>query len=174
LVKGEHLARAPEKPRFSVITVSTSRYKEFKEGSHSRDPSGDLAVEILEKAGLTFNSRYLIPDSIEEIREALMRSVYNDGSHTVILTGGTGITVKDLTIEAVEPLLEKRLTNFPPLFTLLSFQESGTDTLTSRALAGIIGGSVVFCLPGAPEAVRLALEKIVTPQIRHILHHLQE
>ena len=174
MVKEEHLAKAPEKPRFSVITVSTSRHREFKEGGSYEDPSGNIAVEILERAGMTLNSRYLVPDVVEEVREAVMRSIYSDGSQIVILTGGTGIAAGDVTIEAIEPLLEKKLTNFPPLFTLLSFHEAGTDTLTSRTMAGTLGGSVVFCLPGSPGAVRLALEKIVTPQIRHILHHLQE
>lgn len=174
MVKKEHVLKAPEKPRFSVITVSTSRYKTFREGREYVDVSGDRAIERLEGSGLEFNSRYIVPDMPREIREAVLRTIYKDESDLVVLIGGTGISRRDITVEVLSPLFEKTLTNFPALFTLLSYTKVGSDIVTSRAAAGIIRGSLVFCLPGSTDAVQLAIEKIIVPQAKHALHHLRE
>ncbi len=174
MVKEEHTLKAPAKPRFTVVTVSTSRSRELRERGHYLDPSGDVAQSYLERSGLVLNSRSVVPDDEEELREAVLRAVHKEGSDLVVFVGGTGIAVKDLTIEAISPLFDKALTAFSSLFTLLGYAESGSDILMSRATAGIIGRSVVFCLPGATEAIQLAMEKIVVPQVLHILHHTHE
>ncbi len=174
MVKKEHTLKAPVKPRFTVVTVSTSRHRELKKGSRCEDPSGDLTQSYLERSGLALNSRKVVPDDEEALREAILKAVYKEGSDLVVLVGGTGIAKKDLTIEAVSPLFDKTLTAFSSLFTMMSYAESGSDVLISRATAGIIGKSIVFCLPGATKAIQLAMEKIVVPQVSHILHHTNE
>ncbi len=168
------MKKAPKRPSFSVITVSSSRYQSFQEGREYTDESGDRALEYLEESGFEFNSRYIVPDDPGEIRESMIRTLHKDESQIVVLIGGTGVAEKDVTIETVAPLFDKTLTNFPSLFTLLSYAKVGSDVVISRSTAGIVGRNLVFCLPGSPEAVQLAVQKIIVPQARHLLHHLRE
>jgi molybdenum cofactor biosynthesis protein B len=159
--------------RFAVVTVSTSRYRRAKEGAPVTDESGDMAVKLLNEAGLLFCGRKLVPDGIEEIRSALLELIYEKSADLVVVVGGTGIAPSDVTIEALYEIFDKEIVGFRHLFFILSYPEVGTDVLTTRAAAGVVGKSVVFVLPGSLRAVSLAVKKIIIPQWRHLFHHLR-
>jgi molybdenum cofactor biosynthesis protein B len=172
--KRKHRERAPKHPKFALITVSTSRYMRAKKGEKFADESGDLAVRLLKEAGFYLLRRELVPDDAGEIKRAILQSVYDAGADLVILIGGTGISATDRTVEAISELFDKEIHGFRHIFFLLSYEEVGTDVITTRATAGIVGKSLVVALPGSPDAVALALKKILLQQWRHILHHARE
>jgi molybdopterin adenylyltransferase len=145
-----------------IITVSTSR-------SGKEDISGSAIETLLTEAGYLVQSKKVIPDDITAIRTTLITLL--ETCNCIITTGGTGITTDDCTIEAVRPLLEKELDGFGELFRMKSYQEVGTRMLLSRAIAGIIGKNVVFCIPGSPNAAKLATSEIIIPEIAHLLTH---
>lgn len=157
-----HLGRAHLK--LGVITASDSR-------TPASNDSGRLIREMLEQDGHTVAHYEILPDSPERIRAALNEILPRlDG---VIITGGTGITERDTTIEALRPLLNKELEGFGELFRMLSYQEIGSAAFLSRALAGTAYGKLVVALPGSPNACRLAMEKLLLPELGHIAHLLK-
>ncbi|RLG61239.1 molybdenum cofactor biosynthesis protein [Candidatus Geothermarchaeota archaeon] len=174
MFKKEHLKKAPKKVKFTIITVSSSRYKRISNHMMADDVTGNIAVKILEKYGLKFNSRYLVPDDKDAIVSIVLKSIHEDKSNLIILVGGTGVSNRDVTIEAILPLFNKKLTSFETIFSLLSYMQIGADCIMSRATGGVINKSAVFLLPGSDKAVKLALDKIIGPEIRHLLHHLRE
>lgn len=174
MAKGKHVEKSPRTAKFAVITVSTSRYALAKEGKPFTDESGDLAVELLSKAGLVLCGRRVVPDDIREIRGAVLELIDEQGADILLVIGGTGVAPSDVTIEALSELFDKELLGFRHLFFLLSYPEAETTTLTTRVTAGLIGKAAVFALPGSPHAVSLAVEKIIIPQWRHVLHHARE
>jgi molybdopterin adenylyltransferase len=142
-----------------VLTSSDSR-------SAVTDSSGDLIVELLIKAGHQVAYRGILPDELEQLRAAVKENLGRlDG---IIITGGTGIGPRDVTIEAVRPLLDKELDGFGELFRMLSFQEIGSAAMMSRAIAGIGSGRLIVALPGSPAACRLAMERLLIPELGHI------
>lgn len=145
-----------------IITISTSR-------SGKEDISGSLIETLLTEAGFLVQSKSIIPDDITAIRMELITLLKS--CNCIITTGGTGITHDDCTIEAVRPLLEKELDGFGELFRMKSYQEVGTRMLLSRAIAGTIGKNVVFCIPGSPNAAKLATSEIIIPEIPHLITH---
>lgn len=145
-----------------VITVSTSR-------SGKKDKSGVIIQNLFKDANISVIFSEIVPDQISAIRRCLIQAL--ETCNCVILTGGTGITYDDCTIEAVQPLFEKTLDGFGELFRLKSFSEVGTRVILSRAIAGIIGKKVVFCIPGSPNAATLATKEIIIPELKHILTH---
>jgi molybdenum cofactor biosynthesis protein B len=145
----------------AVVTVSDTRTLET-------DSGGALAAELLERAGHPVVSRTLVRDEPQAIAAALRELLARGAVRAVVLTGGTGIAPRDRTPEAVEPLLERVIPGFGELFRALSYQEIGSAALLSRALAGLAAGRVVFVLPGSRGAVRLALEKLVLPELAHL------
>jgi len=154
--------------KVAVITVSTSRYKTHGrvkgvENIPSDDESGKLLVESF---GAEFYQ--LVPDDVGMIRSALLEAL--NSADVCIITGGTGLNPKDVTIEAVEGLFTKKIEGFGEIFRMLSYKEVGFAALLSNATAGLIGDKVVFCLPGSKKAVSLASE-IIKGSIRHILSH---
>lgn len=144
-----------------VITVSDTRTLET-------DTGGSLAAELLGAAGHAVVSREIVRDEPASIAAALEDALARDGVGAIVLTGGTGVAPRDVTPDAVEPLLERVLPGFGELFRMLSFQEIGSAALLSRALAGLARGRVVFVLPGSRGAVRLALERLVLPELGHL------
>jgi molybdenum cofactor biosynthesis protein B len=146
----------------SIITVSSSRTKE-------NDTSGNAIRDILSTAGIRVEHYAIIPDNIESIRSEIYYSIKN--SNCVIINGGTGLTHDDCTIEAVTPLLEKKIDGFGELFRQKSYHEIGTSSMLSRTLAGTLHGSVIFCIPGSTPAVTLATKELILPEIAHILSH---
>ncbi|HPY59564.1 MAG TPA: MogA/MoaB family molybdenum cofactor biosynthesis protein [Methanospirillum sp.] len=148
--------------RVVILIISTSR-------TEKEDTTGKAISSLLHSSSIPVIRTKVIPDDIEKIQVALKESL--EEVNCIILTGGTGITHDDCTIEAVEPLLEKRLDGFGELFRMKSYAEVGTRTVLSRALGGVIDGKAVFCIPGSKNAAELATREIIIPEILHILTH---
>ncbi len=142
----------------SLVTVSDTRTLET-------DKSGDLIANTLEVAGHLMVHRSIIKDDLEVIRQTVAGLLEKRHCEFIILTGGTGLSHRDVTPEAIRPLITKHIPGFGELFRMLSFEEIGTATIQSRADAGLCGHTVVFALPGSTKACRLAMEKIIIPQI---------
>jgi molybdenum cofactor biosynthesis protein B len=144
-----------------VVTVSDTRTLET-------DGGGALVAELLAGAGHAVVRREIVRDEPDAIAAAVRRGLDDPAVRALVLTGGTGVAPRDVTPDAVEPLLERVVPGFGELFRALSYQEIGSAALLSRALAGIARGRVVFVLPGSRGAVRLALEKLVLPELGHL------
>ncbi len=142
----------------AVLTVSDTR-------TTATDASGGLAAERATTAGHTVAARRIVADDRESIRGALSAWIADPAIEVVIVTGGTGITERDVTPEALAPLVTKAIVGFGELFRHLSFAEIGTSTIQSRAEAALCGGTLVFLLPGSTGAVRLAMDRIILPQL---------
>jgi molybdenum cofactor biosynthesis protein B len=171
----KHKAEAPKNLNFAIIICSSSRYEKLKAQKPFDDPSGDLIVETLQKAGHTVIFKEIIPDDKVLIEKYVSRALGLEEVDAIILCGGTGISPKDVTIETVRPLLVKTLPGFGELFRKLSFDEIGSAAVLSRALAGVADqGKTIFCVPGSPQAVGLVLEKLILPEAGHILKHARE
>ena len=147
----------------AVVTVSSSRTPET-------DESGQVIRDLLGSEGIEVTYYALVPDRVEHIRTALVLAL--DHANCVILTGGTGLTPDDCTIEAVRPFLEKEMEGFGEIFRAKSYQEIGTPAILTRVLAGTSQGRVIFTLPGSVPAVTLGPRDLILPEIRHILSHL--
>jgi len=170
----KHKSEAPQTLRYAVFTCSTSRYNNSKLGKKVEDASGNLIVTLLEKAGDQVVLRDLIPDDSDLITRSIKQALALAQIDAIIITGGTGITSSDVTIETVTPLLEKKLPGFGEIFRHLSFDEIGSAAMLSRASAGVAKGKVVFCLPGSPNATKLCVQKLILPEARHIVKHARE
>lgn len=143
--------------RFAVLTVSDTRTRDD-------DRSGNLLAERIEGAGHTLAARDLTTDSVRKIRAAVRRWIADPAIDSVITTGGTGFTGRDVTPEAIEPLFEKKMDGFSAVFHRISFDKIGTSTIQSRATAGSAGTTFIFCLPGSPGACRDAWDGILAQQ----------
>ncbi len=142
---------------FGIITVSDTRNK-------TTDKSGKYLVNAVKAAGHYIESYHIIKDEKLEIT-ALVKNLTQDGKHdAIITTGGTGLTRRDITVDAVKPLFEKNIDGFSYIFHHISFQKIGTSTIQSRVCAGIINGCFIFCLPGSPSACKDGWEKILKSQ----------
>ncbi|MFC5279110.1 molybdenum cofactor biosynthesis protein B [Halorubrum rubrum] len=157
----DHHAHDAESVAVAVVTVSSSR-------SLSEDASGDLLVEAFEDAGHEVAVRELVDDDFDGVQGTVDRLARRGDTDAIVTTGGTGVTPDDVTPEAVDPLFEKDLPGFGELFRRLSTEEVGTRTVGSRATAGVAHGTVVCCLPGSENAVRLGVEEIILPEIGHL------
>ena len=154
--------RAFEPVKVAVVTVSDTR-------TMATDVSGQTVVDRLVAAGHAIAERTLVRDELEDIHKVFRRLVDDPRVDVVIATGGTGVTARDVTPEALAPLVDKPIPGFGELFRHLSFAQIGTSTIQSRAEGALCGGTYVFLLPGSPRAVTLALDEILIPQldIRH-------
>jgi molybdenum cofactor biosynthesis protein B len=144
--------------RLAVLTISDTRDEES-------DTSGHALAERITDAGHILADKAIVPDDIEAIRQRIKGWTTSGAIDAIVTTGGTGITGRDVTPEAIEPLFDKRIEGFSTIFHLVSYQTVGLSTLQSRALAGIIDGVFVFCLPGSPGAVRDGWDKVIAPQL---------
>jgi len=158
----EHKATAPQSVGCYVITVSDTR-------TDATDTAGRAIVELLTAAGHRAIGRTIVKDDAEQVRDTIGRQLANPDVQVIITTGGTGITSRDTTFEAVSGLLWKRLDGFGELFRMLSYEQIGAAAMMSRAVAGLIGGRVVVSLPGSEAAVRLALDKLLIPELGHLV-----
>jgi len=156
-----HRRAAPRQVPSVVITVSDTR-------TLADDAGGDLLVALLTEAGHPVVGRALVPDDIDAIQHALDEAVMRDDVGAVFLTGGTGIAPRDVTPEALTPVLDRVIPGFGELFRMLSYQEIGAAALLSRALAGVVRGRVVAALPGSRAAIQLAMEKLLLPELGHL------
>ena len=146
----------------AVVTVSSSRTAE-------EDPAGDYVAAAFEEAGHEVAVRELIDDDYDSVQGTVDRLTRRKDTDVVVTTGGTGVTPDDVTPEAVRGLLAKRLPGFGELFRRLSYEEVGTSTIGSRAIAGVVSATPVFCLPGSENAVRLGLDEIILPEVGHLV-----
>lgn len=161
----EHKARAPRSVGCFVLTISDTKTPET-------DTSGRLILELLEKAGHVVRGSLIVRDEPAQVQAVIREQCANADVQVIILTGGTGITSRDSTFEAVEALLDKRLTGFGELFRFLSYQEIGAAAMLSRAQAGVCRGRILFSLPGSPNACRLAMEKLIIPELGHLVREV--
>jgi molybdenum cofactor biosynthesis protein B len=169
-----HKSEAPSRLGFAIIVVSTSRFEALKLMKQVDDPSGDLIMKLLEKAGHKIVYKALIPDDRGLIGQKMSEALSSIEVDAIITCGGTGIAPSDVTIETVRPMLTKTLPGFGELFRKLSFEEIGSAALLSRAIAGVADGKVVFCLPGSPQAVKLCVENLILSEAGHIAKHARE
>jgi molybdenum cofactor biosynthesis protein B len=158
----EHKATSPKSVGCYVVTVSDTR-------TEDTDTGGRAIVELLTAAGHRIVGRALVRDDPEQLRDAIGRQLANPDVQVIITTGGTGITSRDCTFEAVNSLLWKRLDGFGELFRMLSYEQIGSSAMMSRALAGIVAGRILVSLPGSEAGVRLALEKLLLPELGHLV-----
>ena len=154
----------PERLRFALITVSDSRTLE-------NDTSGDLMESRATGADHEVVFRTIIPDEPDQITELVYE--LTESADVICLSGGTGISGRDRTYEAVASLLDKTLSGFGELFRMLSYEEIGAAAMLSRAIGGVCRNSVVFSMPGSPKAVRLALDALILPQVSHLAAELR-
>jgi molybdopterin adenylyltransferase len=150
--------------RCFVLTISDTR-------TEATDTSGDTIVEALRSAGHEVAGRRIVRDEPDVVREVVVSATPE--VEVVITTGGTGITSRDSTYEAITSVLDKRLDGFGELFRMLSYEEIGSAAMLSRAVAGTIGRTAVFSLPGSQHAVKLAMEKLIVPEIGHVVRELR-
>ena len=159
----EHRATSPASVRCYVITVSDTRTTET-------DTGGRAVVELLTAGGHMVVGRRIIKDEPAEVAALVALNADSDHVDVIITTGGTGITRRDSTFEAIDGLLEKRLPGFGELFRMLSFQEIGAAAMLSRACMGTCRGKIVVALPGSENAVRLALTRLLVPELGHLVN----
>jgi len=163
----EHKAEAPQRGaiRVNVVTVSDTRTTVTDEG-------GRLVAELCRGAGFYVAGGAILPDEPRRIAEHVGQLAHGAQIDAILVTGGTGISRRDTTVEAVTPLFDKILPGYGELFRALSYAEIGAAAMLSRATAGTIGTVIVFTLPGSPAGVRLALEKLIIPELPHMVAQL--
>ena len=161
----EHKAQAPRSVSCFVLTISDTKTSES-------DTSGALIQELLRAGGHRIAGSAIVRDEPADVQRIVREQCADPAVQAVILTGGTGITSRDSTFEAVEALLDKRLPGFGELFRMLSYQEIGGAAMLSRAQAGVRAGRIVVSLPGSPNACRLALEKLLIPELSHLVREV--
>ena len=159
-----HKAKAPQNLRLAILTVSTTR--RLKE-----DKSGQWMARMAAREGHKVVDHRVVADDATAIVAQVREIIPAFRPHTLLITGGTGIGPADVTIEAVRPLFTKELTAFGPLFAQLSYEEIDSAALLSRATAGLIEQSVVFCLPGSLNACKLACKALIFPELGHLVKH---
>lgn len=158
----EHKQSAPRSVRCAVVTVSDSR-------TETDDSSGKTIRDLLVDAGHTLGPCEIIPDDTARIVSFLHTLIADPLLDAVILTGGTGIAPRDCTYEAVTGVLTKQLEGFGELFRSISYDEIGSAAMLSRAVGGVVGSSVIFALPGSTGACRTAMEKLILPELSHLV-----
>ena len=161
----DHRATSPASVSCHVLTISDTR-------TAANDTSGNAIVELLTAGGHRVAGRDIVRDDPAAIRQALSAQLADSAAPVIITTGGTGITSRDSTYEVVVNLLEKRLDGFGELFRVLSYQEIGAAAMMSRACAGTAQGKLILSLPGSENAVRLAMTKLILPELGHLVREL--
>ncbi|MCB0719120.1 MAG: molybdenum cofactor biosynthesis protein MoaB [Bacteroidetes bacterium] len=157
----EHEQQAKQTPvRCSVVTVSDTR-------TVDTDTSGKLVRDLLTAAGHPLAEYQIVKDEPEQLTSAL--EILASNSDVIIFNGGTGISKRDSTVDTLVPLFEKRLPGFGEIFRVLSFSEIGAAAMLSRAEAGVFRDTIVFLTPGSTNAVRLAMERLIVPQLKHLV-----
>jgi molybdenum cofactor biosynthesis protein B len=144
--------------RIAVLTISDTRDEES-------DTSGQVLVDRVKAAGHELGGRAVVRDDVEQIRRTVRDWIASGQVDAIVTTGGTGLTGRDVTPEALEPLFDKKIDGFSVVFHMVSYQSVGLSTLQSRATAGLIGGVFVFCLPGSNGAVRDGWDKVIAAQL---------
>lgn len=163
-----HREHAPRSASVFIVTCSTSKSEQKKRGLPVEDPSGDEIEKLMREAGHRIIGRTLITDRAGLLRNTVSKAVRSDAD-AIIITGGTGIAPSDITVEAVSPLLQKQIPGFGELFRRISYDTIGSAAMMSRAMAGVVNGKAVFCLPGSPDGVKTAVSRLIIPELGHVL-----
>lgn len=164
----EHKKEAPRVIRCKVVTVSDTRTEET-------DKSGQLMMQLLKEAGHEVVAYEIVKDEKEAIYSAVMRGCEQPEIDVVLTNGGTGIAKRDVTIETVSGILEKEMVGFGELFRMISYTEDiGSAAMLSRAIAGVANNTAIFSTPGSTGAVRLAMTKLILPELRHVIREIRK
>jgi len=158
----DHRQRSPRAIRVGILTVSDTR-------SVEDDESGALIRDLALGAGHTVVEHRVLPDDADAVRSLLLGWAGDGRFEALLVCGGTGISGRDTTFEAISAILDRRLDGFGELFRALSFQQIGSAAMLSRAVGGIVAGRPIFSMPGSPSAVRLAMEKLILPELGHVV-----
>jgi molybdenum cofactor biosynthesis protein B len=163
----EHRAKAPGVVGCAILTVSDTR-------TFETDMSGGLIREMLVAKGHDVRDYIIVPDEPEQIREKIDHWSADPAIECILSNGGTGIAHRDTTYDVISSLLEKRLDGFGEIFRQLSFQEIGAAAILSRAVAGTYRGTLIVAMPGSTNAVRLAMEQLIAPELGHLIYELNK
>lgn len=162
-----HKKHAPKKVEIGIITMSSTR-------TLSTDKSGNWIRKRAIKEGHKVVVHRVIPDDSALITKVVLETIHDLHPDALLLTGGTGVARRDVTIEAVRPLFRKELSAFGVLFTMLSFEEIDSAAMLSRAAAGMVGDTFLFCMPGSLNACKLACKALIFPELGHLVAHARE
>lgn len=164
----QHKKEAPKRVHCQVITVSDTRVQET-------DRSGNMMIHMLEENGHAVCRYRIVTDDYDRIREAIIEGCEDHDIDVILINGGTGIAKRDVTVEVVRNLLDKELNGFGEIFRMLSYLEDiGSAAILSRAIAGVASDTAIFSMPGSSGAVKLAMEKLVIPEISHVVRELRK
>lgn len=164
----EHKQVAPKTVNCKVITVSDTRNKDT-------DKSGKLMIELLEQAGHAIADYCIVKDEATAIKEAILHGCEREDIDVILTNGGTGIAKRDVTIESVQSILDKEIVGFGELFRMLSYQDDiGSAAILSRAIAGVVKNKGIFSTPGSTGAVKLAMNKLILPEIGHVVREIKK
>jgi len=167
MAQAEHLEQAKDRiARCAILTVSDTR-------TTATDKTGPRIGELLEIAGHLIVHRYLLPNDLHAVRDTATRLLRAPNIDVIVATGGTGISQRDQTVDALQPLVQYELPGFGELFRALSFAEIGSSAILSRAFAAVASGKLIFALPGSLSAVELAMNRLIVPELRHLLDQLK-
>ncbi len=162
----QHRKESPSTVNCLIVTVSDTRTPES-------DKSGSLMRELLETAGYIVSDLRIVKDDYSQIQETIRSAIADASVQAILLNGGTGIAIRDTTYEAVRDLLDKEMQGFGEIFRYLSYVDDiGTAAILSRAIAGVSGGTAVFSMPGSTGAVKLAVTRIIIPELRHVMREI--
>lgn len=173
-VAEHHKSTSPKSVGLFIITCSTSKYNQSKSGEIPEDQSGDIIEKLAIDAGHQVQGRKLIDDSKVMIRRTVKNALAGNQVDALIITGGTGLSPRDVTFESVEPIITKQISGFGELFRKLSYDRIGSPAMLSRALAGLVKDKPLFCLPGSPDAVQTAMENLILPELGHLIRAAKE
>jgi molybdenum cofactor biosynthesis protein B len=163
----QHRRRSPRTVRCAVVTVTDTRTRQ-------NDTGGDIIADLLAKAGHEVVDRQIVPDEPAAIRSLVDRFVSAAAADAVLISGGTGIAARDQTFETVSALLTKPLPGYGELFRMISYHEIGPPAMLSRAVGGLVGNVVVLSMPGSPAAVQLAMQKLILPELGHLVYEARK
>ena len=158
----EHKHKVPKSVSCAVLTISDTR-------TERDDESGRLLRQKLSENGHRVIVYCILKNEVDAIKKKMYDLLKQEELQVIIAAGGTGVSRRDVTIETISPILEKKLDGFGELFRVLTYSEIGTGSIMSRAMAGVVGGKVILCLPGSPEAANLAMDRIILPEIGHLV-----
>ncbi|MDF2607312.1 MAG: molybdenum cofactor biosynthesis protein [Bacillales bacterium] len=163
----EHKSKAPKSVNCMIITVSDTR-------DFDTDTSGKLMEDLLLGNSHTVTLRRIVKDDRSQIESALNEGLINDNIDIILINGGTGLAKRDVTIETLKPILDKEMVGFGEIFRMLSYTEDiGSAAILSRAIAGVKDGKAIFATPGSKGAVKLAMEKLILPELSHVVWELR-
>ncbi len=172
VVKG-HREKAPKEVSLYVVVTSDALYGLLKRGEDVREEDSERIRSMAEAEGYIFKGRSIVPNDPFAIKQEIERVINDVRPDVIITTGGTGLSDKDVTVEVVDELFEKKIPGFGELLRLLSYGEIGSAAMLTRATAGVYKKTVIFSIPGSPHAVELALRKLILPEARHVVAHVR-